>query len=194
MFSRLRSSRDRSLSFLSLPLLIGYAQQEDQGGSSLWWVWVLVILILLVLFLWWWFSREKQKEATPPSTTSVGGTTATQIPPGAEAAPAEKAEPAIVQTRATSAPVADVPVKPDDLTILEGIGPKTNSVLQAAGILTFAQLAATDVSRLEELVRSAGYRYMDPTTWPDQAKLAAAGDWDGLKKLTDELRGGRRVT
>ncbi len=32
---------------------------------------------------------------------------------------------------------------------------------------------------------------MDATTWPQQAKLAANGDWDALKKLQDKLSGGR---
>jgi len=30
----------------------------------------------------------------------------------------------------------------------------------------------------------------DPTTWPAQSKMAADGDWDGLKKWQDELDGG----
>jgi hypothetical protein len=34
---------------------------------------------------------------------------------------------------------------------------------------------------------------MDASTWPQQAKLAAKGDWDGLEKLQDELSGGRKV-
>jgi len=31
----------------------------------------------------------------------------------------------------------------------------------------------------------------DPTTWPQQADLAANGKWDELKVLQDELNGGR---
>lgn len=34
---------------------------------------------------------------------------------------------------------------------------------------------------------------MDPAGWIEQAKLAAKGDMKGLKKLQDELKGGRRV-
>jgi hypothetical protein len=30
-------------------------------------------------------------------------------------------------------------------------------------------------------------------TWPQQALLAAKGDWDGLEKLQDDLSGGRKV-
>jgi hypothetical protein len=32
---------------------------------------------------------------------------------------------------------------------------------------------------------------MDPESWPEQAALAAKGDWDALKKLQDELDGGK---
>jgi hypothetical protein len=32
----------------------------------------------------------------------------------------------------------------------------------------------------------------DPTTWPAQAKLAAAGKWDELKAMQDNLKGGRK--
>ena len=33
---------------------------------------------------------------------------------------------------------------------------------------------------------------IDPSTWPEQASLAAAGEWDALQALQDELKGGRR--
>ena len=41
--------------------------------------------------------------------------------------------------------------------------------------------------------RAAGERFQmhDPTSWPDQAKLAAEGRWDELKELQDILQGGR---
>ncbi len=81
----------------------------------------------------------------------------------------------------------------DDLEIVEGIGPKINSILQAAGIRTFAQLAATEVTQLEEILREAGIRRItNPATWPEQARLAAAGDWNALETLQKELKAGRR--
>jgi predicted flap endonuclease-1-like 5' DNA nuclease len=87
-----------------------------------------------------------------------------------------------------------VPVtKPDNLERIEGIGPKISAVLQAAGITTFAQLAATDVSRLKQILGDAGLTLADPSTWPKQAELAAAGDWKTLEALQDELKGGRRA-
>lgn len=83
--------------------------------------------------------------------------------------------------------------KPDDLKIIEGIGPKIAEILVAAGISTFAKLAATDVAKLREILDAAGSKFAahDPTTWPQQAKLAAEGKMDALKVLQDELQGGR---
>jgi large subunit ribosomal protein L21 len=82
----------------------------------------------------------------------------------------------------------------DDLEKIEGIGPKINQLLAKAGITTFAQLAATPAERVKELLDAAGPRFQihDPTTWAEQAALAAKGDWDAFKKLTDELIAGKR--
>ncbi len=86
-----------------------------------------------------------------------------------------------------------IPPQPDDLQCIEGIGPKMAALLQTTGITTFAQLAATEVSRLQQLLEDKGWAFADPTTWPEQARLAAAGDWRALEVLQDELKGGRRV-
>ena len=107
--------------------------------------------------------------------------------PGGQTAPVAKAE-AVAPARSAEAPA------PDDLTRIEGIGPKISGLLQAAGITTFAQLAATDVSRLKQILTEAGLAALaDPSTWAEQAKLAAAGEWDALKALQGKLKGGRRA-
>jgi predicted flap endonuclease-1-like 5' DNA nuclease len=84
-------------------------------------------------------------------------------------------------------------VQPDDLTKIEGIGPKVAQVLNESGILTFAQLAQTDVNRLRAILQEAGPRFkmIVPESWPEQAGLAAKGEWDALQKLQDELDGGK---
>ncbi|MCH2198205.1 MAG: 50S ribosomal protein L21 [Flavobacteriales bacterium] len=81
----------------------------------------------------------------------------------------------------------------DKLTKIEGIGPKISEILTNAGVATFADLAAADVEKLKEILAEAGNRYkaFDPTTWPQQAALAADGKWDELKELQDNLDGGR---
>lgn len=80
----------------------------------------------------------------------------------------------------------------DDLKRIEGIGPKMESVLNAAGITTFEQLAELDPMVVQQRLDEAGVKHItDPATWPAQAELAARGDWDALKALQDSLKGGR---
>ena len=89
---------------------------------------------------------------------------------------------------------APPPSTPDDLTRIEGIGPKIAQVLQEASITTFADLVDTDVARLEQILDDAGLGALaNPATWPEQARLAAAGNWDALDNLQDELKGGQRM-
>ena len=84
--------------------------------------------------------------------------------------------------------------KGDDLKKIEGIGPKIAELLVAAGIDTFEKLGKSSVEKIREILEEAGSRYKshDPTTWPEQAGLAATDQWDELKKLQDELDGGKR--
>jgi len=83
--------------------------------------------------------------------------------------------------------------KADDLTRIEGIGPKISEVLSNSGVDSFAKLAAMDAGAIKEILTAAGAQYnrADPTTWPRQAEYAAKGEWDALKKWQDELDGGR---
>ncbi|HOT92095.1 MAG TPA: helix-hairpin-helix domain-containing protein [Anaerolineae bacterium] len=84
-------------------------------------------------------------------------------------------------------------ISPNNLQRIEGIGPKIAEILNAHGIYTFADLAQTDVARLREILEAAGprYRLADPETWPEQAQLAANGDWERLFELQSRLKGGR---
>ena len=84
------------------------------------------------------------------------------------------------------------PVVADDLTKIEGIGPKIAGLMKESGVATFAAMSETSVERLQEILKTADFRVLaKPATWPDQAKLAANGDWEALQKLQDELDGGR---
>jgi predicted flap endonuclease-1-like 5' DNA nuclease len=86
------------------------------------------------------------------------------------------------------------PLEPSDLKRIEGIGAKIEGLLNDAGILTFQQLATTDTERLRMILSAAGerYRLADPTSWPEQARLAADEKWDELSQLQDELKSGRQ--
>jgi predicted flap endonuclease-1-like 5' DNA nuclease len=78
----------------------------------------------------------------------------------------------------------------DDLKVIEGIGLRIESVLKTAGITTYADLAAQRPGRLETVMREAGTRAAKPDTWPEQARLAAAGEWQALRDLQDHLKRG----
>jgi DNA-directed RNA polymerase subunit beta' len=80
----------------------------------------------------------------------------------------------------------------DDLTLVEGIGPKIAEHLIAAGIHSWAVLAETDPDALKSVLENAGPQFLvhDPGTWPRQAGLLAAGQWAEFKELTDLLNGG----
>ncbi len=80
--------------------------------------------------------------------------------------------------------------KADDLKKIEGIGPKIASTLVEAGITTFAELANTEASKIAEIIVDVRGNHVTDT-WPAQAKLAAEGKWDELKKWQDELDGGK---
>jgi NADH-quinone oxidoreductase subunit I len=98
--------------------------------------------------------------------------------------------------KATVVAEPPVPSGPDDLKRIEGIGPKIASVLQAAGIKTFAQLADTEADRIKQILEKSDPNLLnlaDPTSWPKQARLAAAGKWDALERLQDRLKGGREA-
>ncbi len=90
---------------------------------------------------------------------------------------------------------AEAPVitEADDLTKVEGIGPKIAEVLAEAGIDTFAKVADSTPEAMREILDNAGSQFAshDPGTWPQQARLAADDHWDRLKTLQDELNGGR---
>ncbi|WP_262510465.1 helix-hairpin-helix domain-containing protein [Arcticibacterium luteifluviistationis] len=83
--------------------------------------------------------------------------------------------------------------KGDDLKKIEGVGPKIAELLSTGGFDTFAKLSEANVEDLQNILDEAGSRYTshNPTTWPQQAALAAADKWEELKELQDKLNGGR---
>ncbi len=82
---------------------------------------------------------------------------------------------------------------PRDLKIIEGIGPKTEELLKENGITNWIELSKIEVEHLRAILRSKGapFSILDPTTWPEQARLAANAEWERLKQYQDYLIGGR---
>ena len=111
----------------------------------------------------------------------------------------EKKEKAAPKAKKDAVVSEDAPVakkstkKGDDLTIVEGIGPKVAAIFVEAGIKTFADLAKKSKEELEAILDPNGavYAAMDPTTWPQQAQLAADGKMEELETLKKELNGGK---
>jgi predicted flap endonuclease-1-like 5' DNA nuclease len=102
------------------------------------------------------------------------------------------AEPAPTHVMPSEIKVPAAPVKSDDLTVIEGIGPKISRALHAAGITSFAQLAASEVGKIQAILdKEPNLRLADPSSWSNQALLAAEGKWAELKTLQDALKGGR---
>merc|ERR1712000_323575 len=114
----------------------------------------------------------------------------------AEAAPKkeEKAEEEKPAKKAEEAPKKEAKedAKPEDLTKIEGIGPKTAEALVANGVKTYAELADMDADKIKEILTEASstLAHLDPTSWPKQAKMAADGKWDELKEWQDNVKGG----
>ena len=81
----------------------------------------------------------------------------------------------------------------DDLTKIEGVGKKIADLLTAENILTYKDLSKISVKKLKNILETAGSKFQmhDPTSWPKQAKLAAAGKWEELEALQKELIGGK---
>ncbi len=112
------------------------------------------------------------------------------------AAPAPKPAPkesVVEKAGADAKPAETTTSEADDLTRIEGIGQKIGEALQAAGIVTFADLASAESNKIKEILVAAGptLASRDPQTWPKQAEMARDGKWGELKVWQDELDGGR---
>ena len=127
--------------------------------------------------------KEEAKKAAPKKETKAAAPKKeTKAAPKAEAkAPAKKAAPKKA-------------AKADDLKKIEGVGPKAMEAMVNAGLDTFEKVAKAKPEAIEAILAEASSRmaHLVANTWPEQAKLAAAGKWDELKELQDKLDGGRK--
>ena len=178
------------------------AQTGGWLGLS-WWVWIVIGLLLLFL-LWWLFFRRRRPApllppAEPPRRMTPAGPPAQPVMPDPLAynpvpeSPTRLTTPAVDTFDVVPEPSLSIVSEPDNLKRIEGIGPRIESILNSAGITTFRALSNTPVERLREILNAAELRgsFGDPTSWPEQARLAAEGMWDQLKTLQDGLKGGR---
>jgi large subunit ribosomal protein L27 len=118
-----------------------------------------------------------------PAPKAKRAATAKIEAPAPEAAPAPKAR------TTTKAAKADG----DKLTVIEGIGPKTQAALYKSGITTYAQIASASAEDLYRIVKVENNMQIvgDAATWPKQAQFLVDGDAEGLTAYQDRLVGGR---
>ena len=150
-------------------------------NTGFWWLWIVLGFVVISLIIWL-IGRAK---VSPPANMAH------------LARPDEKnnedsmLEKQVVDAGAVSGVIQNAP-SPDDLIIIEGIGPKIAALLNSAGITTFSALATVEITRLDEILTQANLRSLAaPDTWPKQAALAAEGRWDELKQYQNALKGGR---
>lgn len=178
-----------------------------------WGAWMRLGLFASLVF-WWLLIREQDdanrrventdEEGPPLSKVRSPSVTFPNLeegrqagaPAGSQAAAAQTSPSRASQeetTRSEAKGQGETGTQVDDLTRIEGIGPTIAALLRQNSIYTYQDLASADVSRLEGILIEANLRLADPGTWTQQARLAAAGDWDGLQEMQQGLRGGRRI-
>lgn len=203
-------------------ILLSITLQSSSMDYLLLFLFLIVAVIFFAIFYYWWrgvsdedLDEVKEADANQTSGPATFGET---LPGKVEAIESdvvvddvhhEEEVIEVVEETAVVEPVAEVieeqtekaeaveltPVEPEDLKKIEGVGPKIEELLNNAGIQTYAQLEETDADQLKQILADAGSRYQmaNPTSWPAQAKLAGAADWDGLTELQDKLHAGRHV-
>lgn len=88
---------------------------------------------------------------------------------------------------AAARPVLGHAIERDDLKVIVGIGANIEELCHGIGIVTWADLADTEVSLLRTMLADAGSRFQvhDPTSWPEQARMLAEGRWDDFARFRD---------
>lgn len=167
-------------------------------ACCLWW-------FLFGVLLGWLANWLLQRFLRRTSTTAPRGAAA-PVPESAAAMPAPSPATRVDEPPASHAPVSharliDVAAAraagfnlrhADDLTIIEGIGPKLDELFRSHGVNGFAALAALHPGRMNAILEDVGpyFRFANPATWARQAALAADNRWSELKALQEELIGG----
>lgn len=84
-------------------------------------------------------------------------------------------------------------IKQDDLTVIEGIGPKIQGLFINFQIHTWKELSEASVEKCQEVLDSGGDRYKihDPASWPMQARMAYEGRWKELARWQKEHNHGK---
>ena len=155
----------------------------------LWW---LILGILLGFFLFWLYDLLFRRDGGQDQTG-----TGQQLAAAPADTPVDELTQSLVISEESLAQAKKVGFKPqkngmDDLTILEGIGPKISQLMNQDGINTFRQMAAADIDNLQRILDEAGpsFKLAKPESWPKQAAICVKQDWEALKIYQDKLFNG----
>lgn len=122
---------------------------------SPWWF-GLKLGIFAAILTWWWLQNQ-------PTDSGDGRPIKVVLPP-------DDSEPIAEPVKVTPAPQPEAPPEePDDLTEIDGIGPKYAQVLTDAGIISFARLAEMDAEEVRQIFWAAVGRAPNPANWIKQA-------------------------
>ncbi|MFS4415594.1 hypothetical protein [Maribacter sp. 2307ULW6-5] len=125
------------------------------------------------------------KRVSAPASTNLGATAASFA--------AGAAVSSIPFDGAAAKAAFGATVKQDDLKVVEGIGPKIESMFKNAGIKTWKALSEASVADCQKVLDGGGKRYQihDPASWPLQAKMCYEGKWKELVKWQEEHKHGK---
>jgi predicted flap endonuclease-1-like 5' DNA nuclease len=160
------------------------------GANVLW----LLLGFVLGWIVCWLVSRRARRNTTSADPAQAPVPVASPAP----APPQPVQAPAPVPTGPSPSRMIDVSAAraagfnlkhADDLTVIEGIGPKIDELLLAHDIESFVQVAQLHVDDLLDILERGGpnFRLANPADWAQQALLAAENRWKDLKALQAEI-------
>ena len=110
--------------------------------------------------------KEKVEDVVEDVQEKVGKALKTETKKAPAKKKAAPKKPAAKKTAAKKAPVKN------DLKVIKGIGPKMETILNAAGITSYADVAKATLKNVEKILTDAGMntKMYNPAQWKEQAK------------------------
>ena len=135
-----------------------------------WHMWILLLLAFAGGMIAGWVLHSKS-DTIPAEPTEPA-----PQPTSVEPEPAASPEPALIETSPEPSPKAeDAEGEPQDLTKINGLGPKAAERLNELGVVRYAQIASwseADIERFDGLTNARGR--IERSNWVEQAKILAS--------------------
>ena len=113
-----------------------------------------------------------------------------EVPATAAVEPQVAKQPAVKKAAVKKVVANKKPPTTDDLSRIHGITKKVAQLLKKQGVTGFKDLSKLSIKSLKAILEAGGspYSTYNPSGWPKQAKLAAAGEWEALAALQGTLK------